>query len=115
MTFCVSANLSEYALSDVETVAGTDLLEPFAPLKINSPYLHPRQILSSFPSVTATPEVVAAIRNGRSVNLPEFSSAPLVKVFADQQLLIAVMHRIAGTLFQPRAVLFSGNESLPTS
>jgi len=85
------------------------------PPQIDSPYLHPRQILSSFPSVTATPEVVAAIRNGRSVNLPEFSSAPLVKVFANQQLLIAVMHRIAGTLFQPRVVFFSGNESLPAS
>jgi tRNA pseudouridine55 synthase len=79
----------------------------------HSPYLHPRQILSHFPSVTATPEVITAIRNGRTVNLPEFSEAPLVKVFADQQLLIAVMHRIAGTLFQSQVVLYGSNESLP--
>jgi tRNA pseudouridine55 synthase len=78
-----------------------------------SPFIHPRQILSHFPSVTATPEVVAAIRNGRSVNLPEFSDAPLVKVFANQHLLVAVVHRIAGTLFQPRVVLFGSNEPLP--
>jgi tRNA pseudouridine55 synthase len=78
-----------------------------------SPYLHPRQILAGFPSVTASAPCIAAIRNGRSVNLPEFSDAPLVKVFAGQSLLIAVVQRIAGTLFQPRVVLFGSNEPLP--
>jgi hypothetical protein len=37
----------------------------------------------------------------------------LVKVFANQQLLVAVVQRIAGTLFQPRVVLFGSNEPLP--
>jgi tRNA pseudouridine55 synthase len=83
------------------------------PDPLPSPYLHPRQILTRFPSVTATAEAVAAIRNGRSVNLPEFSDAPLVKVFANQYLLIAVVQRIAATLFQPRVVLYGSNESLP--
>jgi len=78
-----------------------------------TPYLHPRQVLCRFPSVTASPEIVAAIRNGRSVNLPDFSDAPFVKVFASQQLLLAVMHRIAGTLFQPKVVLYGSNEPLP--
>ena len=78
-----------------------------------SPYLHPRQILTAFPSVTASAQCVAAIRNGRSVNLPEFSGAPLVKVFAGQLLLVAVVERIAGTLFRPRVVLFGSNEPLP--
>jgi tRNA pseudouridine55 synthase len=78
-----------------------------------TPYLHPRQMLCHFPSVIAAPEVVTAIRNGRSVNLPEFSDAPLVKVFANQQLLLAVMNRIAGTLFQPKVVLYGSNEPLP--
>jgi tRNA pseudouridine55 synthase len=59
------------------------------------------------------PQVIAALRNGRSINLPEFSDAPLVKVFADQHLLIAVAQRVAGTLFQPRVVLFGSNEPLP--
>ncbi len=80
-----------------------------------SPYLHPRRILSAFPAVTASPQCIAAIRNGRSVNLPEFSGAPLVKVFAGQLLLVAVVQRIAGTLFQPRVVLFGSNEPLPMS
>jgi tRNA pseudouridine55 synthase len=87
---------------------------PVQELPRPSPYLHPRQILSGFPSVTAPPQVIAAIRNGRSVNLPEFSDAPLVKVFAGQLLLVAVVQRIAGTLFQPRVVLFGSNEALPT-
>jgi tRNA pseudouridine55 synthase len=78
-----------------------------------TPYLHPRQILTRLPSVTSSPQVIAAIRNGRSVNLPEFSDAPLVKVFANQELLVAIMHRIAGTLFEPSVVLFGGNEPLP--
>jgi tRNA pseudouridine55 synthase len=106
-------NLSEYSLSDIETGEKPPKTADIAAPKPVSPYLHPRHILPEFPSVTALPQVVAAIRNGRSVNLPEFSDAPLVKVFANQTLLIAVVQRIAGTLFQPRVVLFSGNEPLP--
>lgn len=78
-----------------------------------SPYLHPRRMLPAFPAVTASAQCIAAIRNGRSINLPEFSDAPLVKVFAGQRLLVAVVQRIAGTLFQPRVVLFGSNEPLP--
>jgi len=108
------AKLSEYALSDIALPAKQALSELSPALVRTSPYLHPRQILTSFPSVVATPEVVTAIRNGRTVNLPEFSDAPLVKVFANQHLLIAIMHRIAGTLFQSQVVLYGSNESLPT-
>jgi tRNA pseudouridine55 synthase len=39
------------------------------------------------------------------VNLPEFSGAPLVKIFHGQRTLVAIGRRIAGTLFQPIAVL----------
>lgn len=108
-----NVKLSEYSLSDAvnsEKCAGNVGIQAD---KACSPYLHPRTILASFPSVTASPQLVAAIRNGRSVNLPEFSDAPLVKVFANQNLLIAVAQRIAGTLFQPRVVLFGSNEPLP--
>jgi tRNA pseudouridine55 synthase len=107
------SNLSEYSLSDIIDVNKPAQLEPVLPMSPASPYLHPRQILARIPSVTASAEAVAAIRNGRSINLPEFSDAPLVKVFANQRLLIAVVQRIAGTLFQPRVVLFGSNESLP--
>jgi tRNA pseudouridine55 synthase len=107
------ANLSEYSLSDIDRVEETANSEVFPTAQPQSPYLHPRQILCHFPSVTASAQTVAAIRNGRSINLPEFSDAPLVKVFANQQLLLAVMERIAGTFFRPRVVLFGNNESLP--
>lgn len=107
-------NLSEYSLSDIATDAQSARISSSLTPEPKSPYLHSRQILTNLPSVTASPEAVAAIRNGRSINLPEFSDAPLVKVFANQELLIAIMHRIAGTLFQPRVVLFGNNESLPT-
>lgn len=107
------ANLSEYSLSDIQVSAELSGSKANSSPTIISPYLHPRQILLKFPSVTATPEAVAAIRNGRAVNLPEFSDEPLVKVFADQRLLIAVVRRLAGTLFQPQVVLFGSNEPMP--
>jgi tRNA pseudouridine55 synthase len=105
-----TVTMSDNGYSDkVSLSEGTTQL----PAKCTSPFVHPRQLLSAFPSVTADAQAVAAIRNGRSVNLPEFSDAPLVKVFANQYLLIAVVQRIAGTLFQPRVVLYGSNESLP--
>jgi tRNA pseudouridine55 synthase len=67
--------------------------------------IHPRKLLPSIPSVTATDDIVARIRHGRSVNLPELSRAPEVKVFYGQRDLIAISTRIAGTLFHPRIVL----------
>jgi tRNA pseudouridine55 synthase len=45
------------------------------------------------------------IRNGRAVNLPELSRARHVKVFRGQTNLIAIVQRVAGTLFQPKVVL----------
>lgn len=74
-------------------------------------FFHPRRILPSLPSATASPEAVSYLRNGRAVNLPEYSSAPLVKVYASQRELIAICQRIAGTLFKPKVVLWSGNEA----
>jgi tRNA pseudouridine55 synthase len=67
--------------------------------------IHPRKLLPSIPSVTATDDVIARIRHGRSVNLPELSRAREVKVFYGQRELIAISTRIAGTLFHPRIVL----------
>jgi tRNA pseudouridine55 synthase len=67
--------------------------------------IHPRKLLPSIPSVTATDDIIASIRHGRSVNLPEFSRAREVKVFYGQRELIAISTRVAGTLFHPRIVL----------
>lgn len=67
--------------------------------------VHPRLVLQQLPSVTVNDETAALISNGRAVNLPEFSTARLIKVFLGQENLIAVAGRIAGTLFQPKVVL----------
>jgi tRNA pseudouridine55 synthase len=67
--------------------------------------LHPRTLLPELPSVTADASTLAHLRNGMQVNLPEFSRAAQVKVFASQTELAAIARRLAGTLFQPEVVL----------
>ena len=67
--------------------------------------VHPRSLLPFMPSVTADPQTIGRFRNGAQANLPEFSSAALVKVFASQRDLFAIATRVAGTLFQPSVVL----------
>jgi tRNA pseudouridine55 synthase len=71
---------------------------------VESLFIHPRQLLPQFPSVTADEFTVAHIRNGRPVNLPELSVARQVKVFAGQAELLAIASRIAGSLFHPKIV-----------
>lgn len=68
-------------------------------------FLHPRLVLPEFPAVVASPESAARIRHGGAVNLPEFSKASIVRVFAGQRELLAIAKRVAGTLFQPKVVL----------
>jgi tRNA pseudouridine55 synthase len=63
--------------------------------------VHPRSLLPEMPSVTGDALVLGRLRNGAQANLPEFSNAPLVKVFAGQNDLVGIAKRVAGTLFQP--------------
>ncbi|MGH9511499.1 MAG: tRNA pseudouridine(55) synthase TruB [Terriglobales bacterium] len=74
-------------------------------------FAHPRTLLPELPSVTGNDEMTAKIRNGRPVNLPEFSSARLVKVFHGQRELIAIATRVAGTLFHAK-IVFPGQEAV---
>jgi tRNA pseudouridine55 synthase len=67
--------------------------------------VHPRSLLPEMPSVTGDPYTLGRMRNGAQANLPEFSLASLVKVFADQRDLVGIAKRVAGTLFQPVVVL----------
>jgi tRNA pseudouridine55 synthase len=67
-------------------------------------FIHPRKLLPELPSVTATEELAARIRTGRTVNLPELSRARQVKVFQGQKEFIAIASRIAGTLFHAKIV-----------
>jgi tRNA pseudouridine55 synthase len=66
---------------------------------------HPRTLLPEMPSVTVDDQLAGRLRNGMQVNLPDFSHAPLVKVFTAPTDLLAIGRRIAGTLMQPIVVL----------
>ena len=66
---------------------------------------HPRTLLPEVPAVSVDEQTLARLRNGMQINLPEFTQAPVVKVFYGQRELVAIGKRIAGTLFQPTIVL----------
>jgi tRNA pseudouridine55 synthase len=66
---------------------------------------HPRTLLPEMPSVTVDEQDAGRLRNGMQVNLPDFSGAPLVKVFTSPVDLLCIAKRIAGTLMQPIVVL----------
>lgn len=87
-----------HSLSALEPLSGN--LEALALL-----CLHPRSLLPEMPSVTGDPFILGRLRNGAQANLPEFSKAPMVKVFADQRELVGIARRVAGTLFQPVVVM----------
>jgi tRNA pseudouridine55 synthase len=84
-------------LDEVEQLAREGRLEEGLP--------HPRTLLPEIPAVTADLQSLGRLRNGGQVNLPEFSAAPLVKIFQGQRELVGIGKRIAGTLFQPTVVL----------
>ncbi len=92
------------------TLAEAHTLEELEPLSGNVQVLedlcvHPRNLLPQMPAVTADAHSLARLRNGAQANLPEFSQAPLVKVFASQHDLAGIARRVAGTLFQPVIVM----------
>lgn len=66
---------------------------------------HPRTLLPHMPSITVDEQLAGRLRNGMQVNLPEFSTAPLVKVFTSPTELLAIAKRVAGSLMQPVTVL----------
>lgn len=78
--------------------------EPQLSAGLEALFIHPRQLLPQFPSVTADEPTAARIRSGRPINLPELSRARQVKVFAGQRELLAIATRVAGTLFHPKIV-----------
>jgi len=67
--------------------------------------IHPRILLPEMPAVTGDSVTLGRLRNGAQANLPEFSAAPLVKVFAGPRELVGIARRVAGTLFQPVVVM----------
>jgi tRNA pseudouridine55 synthase len=94
----------------VFTLANAHTLEELEPLAGNAEALaalclHPRSLLPEMPSVLGDAMALGLLRNGAQANLPEFSNAPLVKVFAGQRELVGIAKRVAGTLFQPVVVM----------
>jgi len=94
----------------VFTIEEAHTLEELQPLAGNLEALeavcvHPRNLLPEMPSVTGDTRALGRLRNGAQANLPEFSRAPLVKVFASQRELVGIAQRVAGTLFQPVVVM----------
>ena len=90
----------------VFTLAEAHTLDELSPLAGNLDALerlclHPRSLLPEMPSVTGDAMALGRLRNGAQANLPEFSRAPLVKVFDGQNDLVGIAKRVAGTLFQP--------------
>jgi tRNA pseudouridine55 synthase len=87
-----------HTLEELQAVAGdAEALETLC--------IHPRSLLPEMPSVTGDELALGRLRNGAQANLPEFSCAPLVKVFAGQRELVGIAKRVAGTLFQPVVVM----------
>ena len=66
---------------------------------------HPRTLLPELPSAMVDEGTAGKLRNGMQVNVPEFSTAPVVKVFSGPRDLLCIARRIAGTLVQPSVVL----------
>jgi tRNA pseudouridine55 synthase len=87
-----------HTLEELEALAGNmEALEALC--------IHPRSLLPEMPSVLGDAMALGLLRNGAQANLPEFSQAPLVKVFAGQRELVGIAKRVAGTLFQPVVVM----------
>jgi tRNA pseudouridine55 synthase len=91
-----------FALAHAITV---DQLKQATVAEIEAQLPHPRTLLPEMPSVTVDDQLAGRLRNGMQVNLPEYSQAPLVKVFSAPTELMAIVRRIAGTLMQPIVVM----------
>jgi tRNA pseudouridine55 synthase len=88
-----------------EAITVEQLKQATGPEEIAVLLPHPRTLLPEMPAVTVDEQMAGRLRNGMQVNLPEFSQAPLVKVFTSPTDLLAITRRVAGTLMQPIVVM----------
>ncbi len=82
-----------------------DDLKTLSIAEIEARLPHPRTLLPEMPCVTVDEQTAGKLRNGLQVNVPDFSQAPLVKIFTSPTDLLAIGKRIAGTLIQPTVVI----------
>jgi tRNA pseudouridine55 synthase len=95
--------VAEFLLEDAHTIE--EASDAVSQCRLDELLVHPRRVLPDVPCVTADEDTVGRIRDGRSVNLAEYSKSKWVKVFAGQSDLICLASRVAGSLFQPKVVL----------
>jgi tRNA pseudouridine55 synthase len=93
-----------FTLADAHSLEELDSLAGNAGA-LESLCVHPRILLPEMPAVTGDSQTLGRLRNGAQANLPEFTAAPLVKVFAGPRELVGIARRVAGTLFQPVVVM----------
>jgi tRNA pseudouridine55 synthase len=91
-----------FSLAEAITI---DQLKQSTPTELEALLPHPRTLLAEMPSVTVDDQLAGRMRNGMQVNVPEYSQAPLIKVFTTPTELLAIARRIAGTLVQPIVVM----------
>ena len=91
------------AFTLAQAITADELKEHFGNIEPLLP--HPRTLLPDLPSVTVDEHLAGRLRTGMQVNLPNFSQAPLVKVFTTPTDLLGITRRIAGTLMQPIVIL----------
>ncbi len=89
----------------LEQAASLHDLKALPPGAVEERLVHPRLLLPAMPSVYVDEATAGRVRNGMQVNVPEFSRAPLVKLFTGPRKLLAIARRVAGTLVQPQVVL----------
>ncbi len=89
------------AFSLAQAVTKEQLIEAANAGTVESLMMHARAILPEMPAVVADSSSQTKLRNGMAANLPEFSDAPLVRVFSGQRDLLGIGRRVAGTLIQP--------------
>ena len=93
-----------YSIDDAKTLEALETVAGNAKA-LEALCIHPRDLLPEMPAVVADAHSLSRLRNGAQANLPEFSQASMVKVFVGQRELVAIVRRIAGTLFQPVVVM----------
>ena len=91
--------------SSLEHAITVDQLKSATVAELEALLPHPRTLLPEMPYVTVDDQLAGRLRNGMQVNLPDFSQAPLIKVFTTPTDLLAIARRIAGTLMQPIVVI----------
>lgn len=92
-----------HAITVDQLKAAADTPDPEATFAALLP--HPRTLLPELPAVTVDEQTAGRLKNGMQVNLPDYSQAPLVKVFTSPTELLGITRRIAGTLMQPHVII----------